>query len=337
MCVLAVGCKNTHSDGLSDTVIIFPDSIEAKWDYLTVDGLFSSVTDIYAGDSVVYILGMNDGKCIHLYKSQDGQYINSYVTRGTENGQLEHPGYITMNHDDKTIGVFDFKQDLSNDLKCYDASFSKCSTFDVGSLYKTIHGIYELSDGKVLINRPVFDENGRSAHRNSLDVVSKANKEVLSSFEGFEPSDTLLGGLMRMFSFKNDGTAFATVILNGGALELYKITGDSISRTFIKSYFEPLYIYREGQEFPVIDTEIQYGFREVAVSDDYIYATYCESKEKQPSVTTIGVWDWKGNPVKKIKTDRDIWYLNASPDGKRLYCVEKSEGSSAYQLFVMDL
>lgn len=226
------------------------------------------------------------------------------------------------------------RYDYKNDVKYFDKDFKPIKIFNVDSVYKITHGVIDLYTGYSIVVKPVRDEDGKFTHRDAIYLNDTETHETISSYDGMEPSDTLLASIIRFFSVAPSRTMIASVHNRGGALEIYKINGDTIARTFIKNYFPVDYIYPEGQDFPEINQESQYGFRDVTSTSDYIYASYCDSKEEQPLVTTIGVWDWDGNPIKKIITDKNIWKLKASPDGKRLYCVSNVAGAGEQLCYI---
>lgn len=334
----AISCtSNKNSDSASVYGVEFPDSVEMIWNYLAGDGYVpSSYRSIVADDSCVYVLGLSRGHWVHIFNTHTGLYQGMHVLRGDGVGLLENPSSIRICKGGTGFSVYDHKSDFTTNVKCYSSNFEFQRTLTLDSLFRVVNGIYDLSPGRAVVTAPVFEENKRPTHRSAICIVDTEAKKVLSSYDGKESSDTLLASIYRVISIAPSCNRVATVQNYGGALEIYRISGDSICRTFVKNYFPVDYIYYEGREFPEINREIQYGFRWVAATDDYIYASYCDSKEVQPLVTTIGVWDWDGNPVKKIKTDRNIWNMAASPDGRRLYCISPVAGTSP-QLCYIDL
>lgn len=315
----------------------FPDSVNISWNYLAGDGYVpTAFEDIAINDSCIYILGLNYGHWIHIFDARTGAYMGMRVTRGGDEGQLENASRLRIVKGRQEFSIYDYKYNYRQDVKYYSKDFEFERTFNVDSLFRNDHGIYDLSHGRALVAAPVFGKNGRATGRIAQHLIDVNTKRVLSTYDGKEPFDTIRASIYRVYSIAPSLDRVATVQNYGGALEIYRISGDSICRTFVKNYFPVDYIYYEGREFPDINREIQYGFRWVAATDDYIYASYCDSKEVQPLVTTIGVWDWDGNPVKKIKTDRNIWNMAASPDGRRLYCISPVAGTSP-QLCYIDL
>ena len=53
MLALMIGCKGKQSEEADEGIILFPDSIEAKWDYLSVDGIMPNVSDVVVTDSQI--------------------------------------------------------------------------------------------------------------------------------------------------------------------------------------------------------------------------------------------------------------------------------------------
>ncbi|MBA7556081.1 hypothetical protein ES705_48779 [subsurface metagenome] len=69
------------------------------------------------------------------------------------------------------------------------------------------------------------------------------------------------------------------------------------------------------------------------VSDNYIYILYsgCLRDEENWSYgQSIYIYDWEGNPVKKIILDRSVYTIGVSEDDSRLYSYDLQTGFLIY-------
>lgn len=334
--ILIAGCDNKKNSGQDTVGVEFPDSVDVTWKYLAGDGYVPDAMDMVASDSLVYVLGINHGHWIHIFDTRTGAYQGMRVARGEDEGQLENASTLNRDILSGKFSMQDFPFGKISSIVEFSAEFKPEREYSLDSVFRITHGVYDLFNGKTLVLNPIYDVNNRWTSLDAFTLIDSSTHEKFYSFIGKETIDSLKASIYRVLAVSPSKSSVASVMSQGGALEIYRISRDSIYRTFVRNYFPVDYIYSEGREFPEINRDIQYGFRWVTSTDDYIYASYCDSKEVQPLVTTIGVWDWDGNPVKKIKTDRNIWNMATSPDGKRLYCISPVAGTSP-QLCYIDL
>ena len=82
------------------------------------------------------------------------------------------------------------------------------------------------------------------------------------------------------------------------------------------------------------DKTIKMYYGAAEADDNYIYATYLGGKawkEKEiPTINTIHVFDWNGNLVQKIATDKNIHMLRLDRVRKRLYTMDRTTDEVFY-------
>lgn len=60
-------------------------------------------------------------------------------------------------------------------------------------------------------------------------------------------------------------------------------------------------------------------------------------QKNDKDLTKIGIWDWKGKPIRGIKTDKLIMKLAISPDGRQLYgLLMEDDGSFSFGTINLD-
>ncbi len=322
VCLLFVACAGRNGSGgeMSDSGLHFPDSMDVKWTYVTGDDMMPNPRCFAVDDSCVYVLGDAGGRSLFVYNITTGEEMGSYIDRRSHIGELTNPYGLSIDRSTGDFGVFNLGM-TDRFLVRYSPEYEPKALYRVDSVFP-INDIVLAPDDRVIAVSLVY-ENGEPTGRQAVSLLDVADGVTLiGSCDELLP--VIPKGLGREISVSGSGKRVASIIRNSGFLETYEITGDSISRTSHNNYF-PIEVSDDG--IAHVNHNIQYGFRCVAVSDDYVYAVYSESKVEGDPVTTVGVWDWNGNPVKKIKTDKNVSDICVSPDGSRLYCTSKFRSS----------
>ena len=132
-----------------------------------------------------------------------------------------------------------------------------------------------------------------------------------------------------MTSVSPDGEKMAVGTLWGGILEIYSLRdGLELQRT---GYFiEPDFIAHSG--YGEMTENTRFGFIDIDVTDDLIYTvidgeTYPLrsqgdfSKDEKQHGNNISIFDWNGQPVRKIMTDYEIKKLCVDEESQVAYTV----------------
>ena len=98
------------------------------------------------------------------------------------------------------------------------------------------------------------------------------------------------------------------------------------------------YRIKNGPGFSLFETNMKplnKYYASIQVDDKYIYATYWgkerwESGNLAPNINTIHVYDWEGNQVYEIVTDRIFFRLSLDTVRNRLYTWDLETGDAAY-------
>lgn len=100
---------------------------------------------------------------------------------------------------------------------------------------------------------------------------------------------------------------------------------------------------KDGVGFSIFETEKKEEkvyYNSIQADDDYIYATYWGKKQwdvsleaKMPLLNTIHVFDWNGNMVRELKTDRAFFRIELDRARNRLY----SADFETDELYYLDL
>lgn len=318
---LFIGCINRGAYTCSDSIkLTFPDSIKRPWIFLTNTHVFWP-HDMAVGDSMLYLLGPYRGYLLHVFNRHTGIFNGMHITRGRQIGQLENPSKINLNIKNGCFDIYDYNYDYTNDINYYSDNFKYLKTIEINPNFTNLHAFFDLYTGHSIVFTPIYDERGYWEQRDMINLIETQSGKILSTIEGKEPSDSLSPGIIRRYAISPSKTAFACILEGKGSLELYKISNQSIQRTFVKNYFLEEYIYTKGHKKLNCSPKKQYGFNSITADDNYIYISYLDAIENQHTICNIGVWDWNGNPVKKITTNQNPIIIRVSPDGKTIYSV----------------
>ena len=113
-----------------------------------------------------------------------------------------------------------------------------------------------------------------------------------------------------------NGKHFVYLTARGGNIEILSIQGNEIQETFSALPFHVEFIESNG--IKQFDTNAVLGFISAAADNDFWVASYCGTY-RDSDANKIGIWDWNGQPLKGLITDRMILKLALDHDSKILY------------------
>ena len=323
LCVgfLLVGCggRKAATEEASETGL-FADSVEVQWTYLAGDDRMPSGWCILADDSCVYLLGDAGGQWVHAYNAVTGAEEGSYVRRRSHVGDLANATELSRDPKTGDFGVF-HQGVYERYLIRFTPNFEPICMYNVDSLF-SVNDMMLVAPNRMIVSSIVF-ENGKAAGRTDLKLLDISNGiSVISTYDTVP--NPIPGGVRNKLSLAPSGEKMATVAESAGILQTFSIENDSIIRLSIHDFF-PIEVSEDG--IAKVNRKCPYGFGCVAASDDYVYATYSDSHVEGERATTIGVWDWNGNPVRKMKVNLSVRCMTVSPDGKRLYGLSYAKGA----------
>lgn len=321
LCLLVASCvgrKDAHESEATGT--LFPDSAEVKWTYVAGDDRMPRPDDFLVRDSCVYLLGNAGGRWVHVYDAETGAELGSYVDRVSHVGEMNAASRLSVDPAGGDFGLFN-QGILDRYMIRYSPDFKAKNLYVVNSL-RTVNEMMLISTDRMIVLSPVF-ENGDATGRQSINLIDVTDDMKMVGIFDEVPS-RIPRGLSQTLAVSPSGRKVALTTSKGGFLETFEIVGDSIRRISVNNFF-PVEVSEDG--IAKVDHKSRYGFNCVAASDDFIYAAFSESHTEGDPVTDVGVWDWNGNPVMKMKTDKSISYMSVTPDGKRLYCIGYAQGA----------
>lgn len=319
----------------------FKETVEAEFEIISNElfGL-NAISDIAVHDSAVIVtaFSLEDGKILHLYDKNSGAPLMHTLNYGRGPKEL----LFASN------SCFD---DNSATMTFYDNIASKKLTVNLDSLL--VHGLdavdetswqaprwnvhdITLEQGTLLTYNISFlqrDTSGimRMEFRNS-------SGELVSAYDGFPEIDDDRKRFMmytnEIISVSPNEERFAVTSSLGGILETFSLENGKIKKLstgyFVKPDFD-----MEGNRY-VYDDLID-AFCDLHADDDVLFAAYGgETKmsdkqdERIPPFRNIAIFDWKGNALKLIRTDRRIDRLCFEKEDNTIFAVVKDPDGRSY-------
>lgn len=99
-----------------------------------------------------------------------------------------------------------------------------------------------------------------------------------------------------------------------------------------KAEFEA-YKDQGGKDVIQYTDKTRLAFQDASVTDKYIYLLYSGKKNKERQSfygAFVYVFDWDGNPVKKLTLDKSVLSIAASQDDKILYTFDEASRTAVY-------
>lgn len=319
--ILLVGCSGRKLvTEESDAKGLFADSVDVQWTYLAGDNKMPSGSCILVADSCVYLLGEAGGQWVRAYNVGTGAEEGTYVRRRLPVGDLLNATQLSKDPKTGDFGVFN-QGIYDRYIIRFTPDFEPVCMYNVDSLFP-VNDMMLVAPNRMIVTSTVL-ENGKATGRTALNLLDISDGiSVISTYDEV-PSPTPRG-IRNKLAVAPSAKKVAMVSVRAGILQTFSFENDSITRLSINNFF-PIEVTDDG--IGIVNRRSSYGFGCVAASDEYVYATYSESHAEGVPATTIGVWDWKGNPVRKMKVNLRVKYMTVSPDGKRLYGLLSTKGA----------
>lgn len=313
------GCRNSQSQN-SSCLFAQLDSIE--WTIINDKEILPIANDILVSDSLIFVLGLMDGSWLHSFDRNTGDLIGNHILQG------QGP--------DEIINALDISLTSNNELAIYDINdqrlklfsvdtYNETGSYDLKSIFRSVWNAYALKDGDFLVKTPSFLENESPVR--SFSIVNGKIMQIESTYlqlpEEFKEEPMLLI-VQSDLAIAPNGKNFVSVTTRGGTIEIFSIQGDEIQETFSAMPFPVEFIESNG--IKQLDANTVLGFISAAADNDFWVASYCGTNE-DADANKIGIWDWNGQPLKGLITDKMILKLALDPDSKILYgLVADNEG-----------
>lgn len=283
--------------------------------------------DMFVNESYVFILALADNTWLQVYDKNTGEHIGGFVPKGQGPGEVVTGTTCSYDEEKYIISIFD---ETSMKLLTYhfNDDIKKSFTFiDEKAFYNcgaSVRRVWPLKKDLFFI-----DGQLGTASEQQKRFQLMLDTEVINEYNDF-PVSSYTERLVFMsptISISPDRQKMAVGTLYGGILELFDLSGNIELRT-LEKFYPPIIQCLSGA---IQNTEETiWGFSTLCTTDDKIYSVLIG--DKNPNLfNNISVFDWKGRPLIKYKTDCLVLKLCASPkEPGKLYGLAFSENKEFY-------
>lgn len=329
-----ISCNNNSFE----TFKKFPDETHLKHELIKTPAVLNYVGEIVLLNNIVLTLDMKADTFFQAFQYPNFKYIGGFISRG--NGPKEE------------IFIYPFFRQIDKNTILYNTPKNiKTAVFDtVNEEIKILKEIELPSNMASLqqvfcLNKTLFGWKLEGSQNREFIKIKYKRKTTTINFGPSFPSlkekvppemKNLVFG--KIITVKPDKTLFASVYDKFPILRIYNTDG-SLNKELR---------FSNGQSFPhaLIQKSssqsdfynIMQNYRKIKSTDNYIYALYIGKVNKEigeemgdDSSNEIHVWDWQGNPVKKVILDKKIFSFIVTSNDEYLICSSVRNIDSFYR------
>ena len=323
----AVSCKKDIYSGIAFNAPVFPDSVVVKTELLN-DTLFIKVIgNIALYKDYIILLTPADDYMFQLYDKKTGAKIKDFGELGRGPQQILKIYDLSINSQQGTLTAF---HQATREIYCFylDSVIQNRSHFMDKINIKhyedmTFDDAYRCKQGFLLRGGKceVYPDGAR------LTLFAK-DGQIMDAYDKYpfssNPQDSIHAGedwryLWNCHVTSPDGTKYAEATGIGGIFEVFNI-GNKIEPLALKGYYKP-HFYEKNYE-KTFTPKSQFAFYYLTASNQYVYAlSHNGGSEYRLPKNDIQVFDWKGNPIKKYKTDQRLMSICVDETNQKIYAI----------------
>ena len=318
---ICIPCCNQNKGRVVYSDPVFPVDIEVEFEMIIEDPVIPDLIrdmDFYKGKlALLYEL---NNRFIHFFDAETGEESGSFLNKGNGPGEVIYPGCFRLDQKTGTFTVFDImtRQFFSGQI---DSLYKGIELTSIKEDFSTATYVFPLPQGYFIFQSPLI-----SAPERRYLLRNWNGEEV--DYEGYPYDDFRLAHKLfvtHVLGFSKDGKKMVAAASPGTILEIFDIKKE-IKKTHTR-YFWRLYGEFIGNQFRSDFDKSGVGIVDFYCTNKYIYATLGEPNTDK-RYENIAIFDWKGKPVKILRTKYYRLYQICLDDEERfLYVVgEKNDG-----------
>ena len=310
---------------------VFEKQVKLKYTVIQDELMLMLPREMISFDNYIIFNSITDGKYLHVYDKQTGEYLGGYVVRGQGPGEIvtwcesldynkkerimtvteintNHCVSYAVNDDPENLLTFVSKKNLLNN-NTNTAYFER-----LHSIFKIDENLY-LSDSQV---PPIPNDEVR------FSLITETGEKT-SEYNGFATDDIWAYGLLNKISISPNRKKMAHTIFYGAVLETFEI-GASINLIQEKLFY-PTIVNDDNKEYTplAIRDKTIFGFSDICTSDEYIFSIFYGDIDEECDPRNISVFDWNGDPVIRFETDINLHRICYNEDDNMIYAVARTE------------
>lgn len=328
---VAVGCGGEYKPPT------FKDVEEVKFSAIAYEPLWNWASKIIRVDDLLVVSEYQRDSVetfLHVFDTA-GSKIADYINMGRGPNEITFPP-SSLYPEGSSIFFYDYGQKLDYELILEDhgkrASINSryVQAEDPGSLYEN----FRIENNYLRYQAVPLKKDPAEYPRLTLE---DADGNILSAiytspFDGEDPMVKFsLGAQGYSLALSPDKKHFVMTYGDGGVIEIFSVSDDSIKEDYLRRYFQPKFTVKGYDVLPKDDAVR--GFGRPCATDSYILIPFDGSKygeEEELIYSDIAVFDWKGRPVKLLKTDYSLVSITYSESEGAIYSVIRDKFRKTY-------
>ncbi len=312
---LISSCKYSEHDY---SVVDFPLPVQLKSQNITLMGVLSDPKEIIILDSVYVVKDSKSEFILHIFSLDNHEYLGGFIRRGrgpSEEILIQSISraadnslfYKTLNS--LTLAQFSPKTKSMESIMIYEVPVDALTVAYPLNGRKVLGWNYNLHENEFLLYNPLdnqYSDFGNGFPQTGKNLTLEENHRLFSN---------------KQMTIKPDKQKFATAYMSFPMIRVFNSKDGKLINEFNKAQeqdFPKAMINRNATQDEI--KELVENYFTVTSTDQYIYALYSGKTkgELYPDLFTpnfspldfgneIHVWDWEGNPVKKISLDQMIF------------------------------
>lgn len=319
LALLLIGCSESQKR------VSFKESTAAKSTVLS-EAIVSIPMDMKKVGDVLYISDFNGDSLLHCYNLSEQHFVKQMLPQGQ--GAEEFLSPVEFFISDSSFFIHNRWHFTARNYAFDAANFSLQPQGELIRLPMNLDRIYPISESRFVASG-VFDDCRFLVLDNNGNVLSRCG-----SFPNYlSEEDAIPNAAKSMFHQSQFGYNAAQKRLacaTSNVIELWDYASETLTlhkRRLLAPYHYQFQSTPDGVFAAGDNPDAELGARGIAVSDKYVYVLYnsntnrMHEEHKETENSEIWVFDWDGDPVRKILLDTQVECFCVDEKDATLYCV----------------
>ena len=333
--LLLTSCRGQEHDSLGFDPPVFPETKHVAVTSFSNDFLFGNSRQMVDVGDYIVILTYHENKYLSVFEKETGTYIKSFGSYGRGPGEFLSPPQIRVNENKSVLyafqnvsGMSDYRsydvENILHDSRVLPVREDKIELYlDEGNRFPGSATHFLAWKGKRLFVRNL-------SHRfeiqdilgNTISLYDKYPIVLLP--QALDSTDFHGSYLFSTIALKPDMSRFVIASWVGCILEIFTIdVSGTIEKEVEKRFHPPVFTVENRQSNYYVNGQTIHGINDLSVTEEFIYAKYNGKiyYKEQYSTSTIAVFDWSGNPLRRYILDWKIRNFIVDAQRNRCYLV----------------
>lgn len=290
--------------------------------------------------SILAIVDTQSDSLIHFVDVEKQKYIRKSGTLGQ--GPKEFTMITSLNSSlNSSFCLYDPNKRTFYDMTCMSDSTSFSSLFRIDSLMhyevRPLAGHSYLAVGIYETNRFCLVDSQGQIKKVFGEWPYRDEKE--KNLLGQIKAQAYMGGM----TVNPSGTKFLSYVATADILSFYHLKEGEAHLVKESCLTYPDYAYNDNSSsFRGTSREAPLTYLVAASTEKYVYLLYSGKNTIKYGLdafsgNTIYVYDWNGNKVAELKSDKDLQCLCVSPDGKVIYTIANAPEPTLVRILLPEL